>query len=127
MVDPPPEADLDHRRREQLRNVEHGLRTSYLLDCVRDCGVVDVRHDAHVGPQLAHEQDRLERAQIARLDADHRRRAGDPGLEQRLGKVRAARKNGDAPGRDDSRKAIVVAVFEHRNLRAGMVELLDGS
>jgi hypothetical protein len=60
----PADACLDHRWREQRRDVEHRGCPRDLLDRSRDCRVIEVRDDPHVGPQIAHEQHRLERPQV---------------------------------------------------------------
>jgi hypothetical protein len=80
---------------------------------------------AHVGAQLAGQQDRLQRVQVVLEDADERGRAGQPGLGQRRGRPGTARDQRNAPpGELPDQPHVRVVVHDHRR-DAGEVQLLD--
>ena len=128
VVRPALQARLDHRRCKQRRHVEHRRDAADLLDRSRDGRVVEVRHEPDVSPQIVHQQDRLERPQIRRLDHDHGLGVGHPCLEQGIGHISAPLDDRDRPIADDARLPLAHGlVVDHHDLGAGQVQLLDGA
>ena len=117
-------AGVDHRRREQAGHVQSAAVAGRLFHRPPDRRVVEVGDHGDVLAQVAHQQRRLDVAQIARLGADDRPRPGQPGrAQQRLGVVVAGH-IGTAPARHQALHARIAVVVEHHDRHPGRPQLL---
>ena len=84
-----PHASLDHRRREQVGDVQHTARARDRFDPRPTAGLSRFTTTLVSRVQFAHEQSRLQSAQVVALDARDCHCPGQSRLLERLGSTRA--------------------------------------